>query len=61
MLAAAFAGRERLLGAYAHAVGSGYRFFSYGDACLIFSSGFGMSAFSFSIEARDGAGAVRGD
>jgi S-adenosylmethionine:tRNA ribosyltransferase-isomerase len=35
MLAAAFAGLARVKAAYAHAVGAGYRFFSYGDACLI--------------------------
>jgi len=35
MLVAAFAGLDRIKSAYAHAVGSGYRFFSYGDACLI--------------------------
>ena len=31
----AFAGRAATLGAYRHAVGQGYRFYSYGDAMLI--------------------------
>src|SRR5215472_8572536 len=35
MLVAAFAGLDRIKSAYAHAIDSGYRFFSYGDACLI--------------------------
>jgi S-adenosylmethionine:tRNA ribosyltransferase-isomerase len=35
MLVAAFAGRERVLAAYRHAVGERYRFYSYGDAMLI--------------------------
>jgi len=34
MLVSAFAGRERVLSAYAHAIGAGYRFYSYGDACF---------------------------
>jgi S-adenosylmethionine:tRNA ribosyltransferase-isomerase len=34
-LVAAFAGRENVLRAYEHAVGSGYRFYSYGDSMLI--------------------------
>jgi S-adenosylmethionine:tRNA ribosyltransferase-isomerase len=36
MLVAAFAGLERMKAAYAHAVAERYRFFSYGDACLLF-------------------------
>jgi S-adenosylmethionine:tRNA ribosyltransferase-isomerase len=35
MLVAAFAGRERLLAAYRHAVEQRYRFYSYGDCMLI--------------------------
>lgn len=35
MLVSAFAGLERMQRAYAHAVAARYRFYSYGDACLI--------------------------
>jgi len=35
MLVAAFAGRERVLAAYRHAVEGRYRFYSYGDAMVI--------------------------
>ncbi|HWD60749.1 MAG TPA: tRNA preQ1(34) S-adenosylmethionine ribosyltransferase-isomerase QueA [Stellaceae bacterium] len=35
MLVAALAGLDRMQAAYAHAIAAGYRFFSYGDACLI--------------------------
>ncbi|MGH7303650.1 MAG: tRNA preQ1(34) S-adenosylmethionine ribosyltransferase-isomerase QueA [Candidatus Rokuibacteriota bacterium] len=34
-LVSAFAGRELILKSYGHAVGAGYRFYSYGDATLI--------------------------
>jgi S-adenosylmethionine:tRNA ribosyltransferase-isomerase len=36
MLVSAFSGLETMKRAYAHAIGSGYRFYSYGDACLLF-------------------------
>jgi S-adenosylmethionine:tRNA ribosyltransferase-isomerase len=36
MLVSAFCGLETMQGAYAHAIASGYRFYSYGDACLLF-------------------------
>ncbi|MDO8793093.1 MAG: tRNA preQ1(34) S-adenosylmethionine ribosyltransferase-isomerase QueA, partial [Vicinamibacterales bacterium] len=35
MLVSAFAGRERVLEAYRHAIADRYRFYSYGDAMLI--------------------------
>lgn len=36
MLVAAFSGLDRMKAAYAHAIANGYRFYSYGDACLLF-------------------------
>lgn len=36
MLVSAFAGFEAMKHAYAHAIASGYRFYSYGDASLLF-------------------------
>jgi len=38
MLVAAFSGLSVMKEAYAHALQSGYRFYSYGDACLLFPS-----------------------
>lgn len=35
MLVACLTGREEILNVYKYAVGEGYRFFSFGDACLI--------------------------
>ena len=35
MLVSAFAGLDAMQRAYAHAIESGYRFYSYGDACLL--------------------------
>ncbi|MCK1339610.1 tRNA preQ1(34) S-adenosylmethionine ribosyltransferase-isomerase QueA [Bradyrhizobium sp. 38] len=36
MLVSAFSGLEAMQQAYAHAIAHGYRFYSYGDACLLF-------------------------
>jgi S-adenosylmethionine:tRNA ribosyltransferase-isomerase len=36
MLVSAFAGLDTMRAAYAHAIGDGYRFYSYGDASLLF-------------------------
>ncbi|MFD1326787.1 tRNA preQ1(34) S-adenosylmethionine ribosyltransferase-isomerase QueA [Mycoplana ramosa] len=36
MLVSAFSGLETMRAAYAHAIGTGYRFYSYGDASLLF-------------------------
>ncbi len=38
MLVSAFSGLETMKRAYAHAIECGYRFYSYGDACLLFRS-----------------------
>jgi S-adenosylmethionine:tRNA ribosyltransferase-isomerase len=35
MLVSAFAGLARMKAAYQHAIKAGYRFYSYGDACLL--------------------------
>ena len=35
MLVSAFCGLERMQAAYTHAIASNYRFYSYGDACLL--------------------------
>lgn len=37
MLVCAFSGIEKMKKAYAHAIEEKYRFYSYGDACLLFS------------------------
>ena len=36
MLVAAFSGLDVMKRAYAHAIAAGYRFYSYGDACLLY-------------------------
>jgi S-adenosylmethionine:tRNA ribosyltransferase-isomerase len=39
MLVSALAGREAMQAAYAHAIATGYRFYSYGDASLLWRAG----------------------
>ena len=39
MLVSAFSGLDTMQRAYAHAIQSGYRFYSYGDACLLYPEG----------------------
>ena len=39
MLVSAFTGLETMRGAYAHAIATGYRFYSYGDASLLWKAG----------------------
>ena len=39
MLVSAFSGLDAMKSAYAHAVAEKYRFFSYGDCCLLFKKG----------------------
>jgi S-adenosylmethionine:tRNA ribosyltransferase-isomerase len=39
MLVAAFSGLDLMRSAYAHAIEQRYRFYSYGDACLLYPEG----------------------
>ena len=39
MLVAAFSGLDTIQRAYTHAIEAGYRFYSYGDACLLYPAG----------------------
>ena len=44
MLVSAFSGLDTMKQAYAHAIASGYRFYSYGDACLLFRAAISAGA-----------------
>jgi S-adenosylmethionine:tRNA ribosyltransferase-isomerase len=44
MLVSAFAGTATMKRAYAHAIGKNYRFYSYGDCCLLTRAGAGKAA-----------------
>ena len=59
MLVSALCGLEVMQRAYAHAIATGYRFYSYGDASLLFRRAM-PDAFSFRLIATDGA-ARRGE
>lgn len=39
MLVAAFSGLNQMKAAYTHAIDTGYRFYSYGDGCLLYPKG----------------------
>ena len=54
MLVAALAGLERIKSAYSHAIARGYRFFSYGDACLIERPRFGCDTLTDADLSRTG-------
>ena len=54
MLVSAFCGVETMRAAYAHAIAERFRFYSYGDACLLIRKA-RMSDFSFTVSATDGA------
>jgi len=54
MLVAALAGLERIKSAYSHAIARGYRFFSYGDACLIERPRFGCDTLTDTALSRTG-------
>jgi S-adenosylmethionine:tRNA ribosyltransferase-isomerase len=41
MLVCAFSGLDTMRRAYAHAIETRYRFYSYGDACLLFPAAAG--------------------
>ena len=43
MLVCAFAGTDRMRAAYAHAIATGYRFYSYGDACAAGTRGMSVT------------------
>ena len=62
MLVAALAGLDRIKAAYAHAAAAGYRFFSYGDACLIEArpDAANMSGLAFEISGARRGGADAG-
>lgn len=54
MLVSAFSGRQTMRQAYERAIATGYRFYSYGDASLLWRAE-PLSAFPFTISATDGA------
>ena len=55
MLVSAFSGLETMRAAYAHAIANGYRFYSYGDASLLWpESRMTTESFCFRLIATDG-------
>ena len=65
MLVSAFSGLKTMHAAYAHAIQGGYRFYSYGDACLLMRAAQAAqqrepvnSDFSFAVHGTDGKARV---
>ena len=61
MLVAAFSGLDTMKRAYAHAIAAGYRFYSYGDACLLYPAAPMSEPFSFTLHQNRRRGAPRRD
>ena len=58
MLVSAFSGLDTMQRAYAHAIADGYRFYSYGDACLLFRAPDEQSVLAKRIPVRASASAL---
>jgi S-adenosylmethionine:tRNA ribosyltransferase-isomerase len=56
MLVSAFCGLEAMQAAYAHAIAEKYRFYSYGDACLLFRADEGHDGTGQSGKCANGSG-----
>ena len=63
MLVAAFSGLGTMRAAYGHAIRAGYRFYSYGDASLLFPAADSLNdrAFAFHLQRDRRRGAPRGN
>ena len=60
MLVAAFSGLDTMQRAYAHAIAQGYRFYSFGDACLLHPAEAQIMSGDFCLPPDEDATAARG-